>query len=88
MMIDQIIEKIAQREIANIETAKLCKIESVQGSTVSVTPTGLKDGQAYPVVPGIMVLGTADYSEKIGSMALVVFLDKGLSQGVIVGVIA
>ena len=88
MMPDEIIQKIADSKIALIETSKLCTLNAVNGSTVSVTPQGLKEGRPYAMIEKIRTFEGTDYSSKIGSTVLVCFLDKGLSEGVVVGVIA
>lgn len=88
MMVDEVIQKIADSKIALIETSKLCTLSAVNGSTVSVTPQGSKEGRPYPMIGKIRTFEGTDYSSKIGSTVLVCFLDKGLSEGVVVGVIA
>ena len=87
-MMDKLIETIAESKIALIETSKLCTLNAVNGSTVSVTPQGTKEGRPYPMIEKIRTFEGTDYSSKIGSTVLVCFLDKGLSEGVVVGVIA
>ena len=87
-MIDKLIETIADSRIALIETSKLCTLNAVNGSTVSVTPQGTKDGRPYPMIEKIRTFEGTDYSSKIGSTVLVCFLDKGLSEGVLVGVLS
>ena len=88
MMVDEVIQKIADSKISLIETSKLCTLNAVNGSTVSVTPQGLKEGRPYPMIEKIRTFEGTNYSSKIGSTVLVCFLDKGLSEGVVVGVIA
>lgn len=87
-MMDKLMETVADSKIALIETSKLCTLNAVNGSTVSVTPQGLKEGRPYPMIEKIRTFEGTDYSTKIGSTVLVCFLDKGLSEGVVVGVIA
>lgn len=87
-MMDKIIETIADNKIALIETSKLCTLNAANGSTVSVTPQGAKEGRPYPMIEKIRTFEGTDYSSKIGSTVLVCFLDKSLSEGVVVGVIA
>ena len=87
-MMDKLIETIAESKIALIETSKLCALNAVNGSTVSVTPQGTKEGRPYPMIEKIRTFEGTNYSSKIGSTVLVCFLDKGLSEGVLVGVIA
>lgn len=87
-MPDEIIQKIVDSKVALIETSKLCTLNAVNGSTVSVTPQGTKDGRPYPMIEKIRTFEGTNYSSKIGSTVLVCFLDKGLSEGVVVGVIA
>ena len=88
MMVDEVMQKIADSKISLIETSKLCTLNAVNGSTVSVTPQGVKEGRPYPMIEKIMTFEGTDYSSKIGSTVLVCFLDKSLSEGVVVGVIA
>ena len=87
-MMDKLIETIVDNKIALIETSKLCTLNAVNGSTVSVTPQGTKDGRPYPMIEKIRTFEGTNYSSKIGSTVLVCFLDKSLSEGVLVGVIA
>lgn len=87
-MMDKLIETIADSKIALIETSKLCTLNAVSGSTVSVTPQGLKEGRPYAMIEKIKTFEGTNYSSKIGSTVLVCFLDKSLSEGVVVGVIA
>lgn len=87
-MMDKLMETIADSKIASIETSKLCTLNAVNGSTVSVTPQGTKEGRPYPMIEKIKTFEGTDYSSKIGSTVLVCFLDKSLSEGVVVGVIA
>lgn len=87
-MMDKLIETIVNSKIALIETSKLCTLNAVNGSTVSVTPQGSKEGRPYPMIEKIRTFEGTDYSSKIGSTVLVCFLDKSLSEGVVVGVIA
>lgn len=87
-MMDKLIETIVNSKIALIETSKLCTLNAVNGSTVSVTPQGTKEGRPYPMIEKIRTFEGTNYSTKIGSTVLVCFLDKGLSEGVVVGVIA
>ncbi len=87
-MMDKLTEIIVDSKIALIETSKLCTLNAVNGSTVSVTPQGTKEGRTYPMIEKIRTFEGTDYSTKIGSTVLVCFLDKGLSEGVVVGVIA
>lgn len=87
-MMDKLMETVADSKIALIETSKLCTLNAVNGSTVSVTPQGTKEGRPYPMIEKIRTFEGTDYSTKIGSTVLVCFLDKGLSEGVVVGVIA
>ena len=87
-MMDNLVEIIVDNKIALIETSKLCTLNAVNGSTVSVTPQGLKEGRPYPMIEKIRTFEGTDYSSKIGSTVLVCFLDKSLSEGVVVGVIA
>ena len=87
-MMDKIIETIVDNKIALIETSKLCTLNAVNGSTVSVTPQGTKDGRPYPMIEKIRTFEGTNYSSKIGSTVLVCFLDRSLSEGVLVGVIA
>ena len=87
-MMDKLIETIADSKIALIETSKLCTLNAVNGSTVSVTPQGTKEGRPYAMIEKIRTFEGTDYSSKIGSTVLVCFLDKSLSDGVLVGVIA
>lgn len=87
-MMDKLMETVADSKIALIETSKLCTLNAVNGSTVSVTPQGTKEGRTYPMIEKIRTFEGTDYSSKIGSTVLVCFLDKGLSEGVVVGVIA
>mgnify|MGYP003441818209 CR=1 FL=1 len=86
-MMDKLIETIVNSKIGLIETSKLCTLNAVNGSTVSVTPQG-KEGRPYAMIEKIRTFEGTDYSSKIGSTVLVCFLDKGLSEGVLVGVIA
>ena len=88
MMGDEVMQRIADSKIALIETSRLCTLNAVNGSTVSVTPQGTKEGRPYPMIEKIMTFEGTDYSSKIGSTVLVCFLDKSLSEGVVVGVIA
>lgn len=87
-MMDKLIETIVNSKIGLIETSKLCTLNAVNGSTVSVTPQGTKEGRTYPMIEKIRTFEGTNYSSKIGSTVLVCFLDKGLSEGVVVGVIA
>ena len=87
-MMDKLIETIVNSKISLIETSKLCTLNAVNGSTVSVTPQGTKEGRPYAMIEKIRTFEGTDYSSKIGSTVLVCFLDKGLSEGVVVGVIA
>lgn len=87
-MMDKLMETVADSKIALIETSKLCTLNAVNGSTVSVTPQGTKEGRPYPMIEKIRTFEGTNYSSKIGSTVLVCFLDKGLSEGVVVGVIA
>ena len=87
-MMDKLIETIVDSKIALIETSKLCTLNAVNGSTVSVTPQGIKEGRPYAMIEKIRTFEGTDYSNKIGSTVLVCFLDKGLSEGVVVGVVA
>lgn len=87
-MMDKLIETIVDSKIALIETSKLCTLNAVNGSTVSVTPRGTKEGRPYAMIEKIKTFEGTDYSSKIGSTVLVCFLDKSLSEGVLVGVIA
>lgn len=87
-MMDKLMEAIVDSKIGLIETSKLCTLNAVNGSTVSVTPQGTKDGRTYPMIEKIRTFEGTDYSSKIGSTVLVCFLDKSLSEGVVVGVIA
>lgn len=87
-MMDKLIETIVNSKISLIETSKLCTLNAVNGSTVSVTPQGTKEGKTYPMIEKIRTFEGTDYSSKIGSTVLVCFLDKSLSEGVLVGVIA
>lgn len=87
-MMDKLMETVADSKIALIETSKLCTLNAVNGSTVSVTPQGLKEGRPYPMIEKIRTFEGTNYSSKIGSTVLVCFLDKSLSEGVVVGVIA
>ncbi|MCZ2396119.1 MAG: hypothetical protein LC100_06195 [Chitinophagales bacterium] len=87
-MMDKLIETIADSKISLIETSKLCTLNAVNGSTVSVTPQGTKEGRPYAMIEKIRIFEGTDYSSKIGSTVLVCFLDKSLSEGVLVGVIA
>ena len=87
-MMDKLMETVADSKIALIETSKLCTLNAVNGATVSVTPQGLKEGRPYAMTEKIRIFEGTDYSSKIGSTVLVCFLDKSLSEGVVVGVIA
>ena len=87
-MMDKLMETIVDSKIALIETSKLCTLNAVNGSTVSVTPQGTKEGRSYAMIEKIKTFEGTNYSSKIGSTVLVCFLDKGLSEGVVVGVIA
>lgn len=87
-MMDKLIETIVDSKISLIETSKLCTLNAVNGSTVSVTPQGTKEGRPYAMIEKIRTFEGTNYSSKIGSTVLVCFLDKGLSEGVVVGVIA
>lgn len=87
-MQDILMQKIVENQVSNIETAKLCTLNSVQGSKVSVTPQGTKNGRPYTLIEGIRTFEGTDYSSKVGSTVLVVFIDKDLSTGVLIGVIA
>lgn len=87
-MQDILIQKIVENQVSNIETAKLCTLNSVQGSKVSVTPLGAKNGRPYALIEGIRTFEGTNYTSKIGRTVLVCFLDKSLSEGVVVGVIA
>ena len=86
-MQDILMQKIVENQVSNIETAKLCTLNSVQGIKVSVTPQGAKNGRPYPLIEGIRTFEGTDYSSKVGSTVLVVFIDKDLSTGVLIGVI-
>lgn len=87
-MMDKLIETIVDSKISLIETSKLCTLNAVNGSTVSVTPQGTKEDRPYPMIEKIRTFEGTNYSSKIGSTVLVCFLDKSLSEGVVVGVIA
>ena len=88
-MMDTVVERIIDNKMLSFETAKLCTLNAVQGNRVSVTPIKPnKLGVAYSMLSNIRTFENTDYSTKIGSTVLVVFLDKELSEGVVVGVIA
>lgn len=88
-MMDQVVERIIDNKMLSFETAKLCTLNAVEGSRVSVTPIKPnKLGFSYSMLSNIRTFENTDYSTKIGSTVLVVFLDKELSEGVVVGVIA